>query len=153
MEKESLIKQLKERGLKLTPQRRAIIDVLIEKRHLHPGAALVYREGKNKTKGLSLSTVYATLNEFCRQGLIKMLDFDKMENRYELSLEEHVNLICKKCGHIIDFRVPFSINQREIAIETGFQILVKRLEYYGHCRDCVKKGEKVKKQKGKKVNM
>ena len=61
--KESIIKQLKEKGLKITPQRLAIIDVLIEKRDLHPGARLVYEEAKKKKKkkkSLSLSTAYAT---------------------------------------------------------------------------------------------
>jgi hypothetical protein len=40
--KESIIKQLRERGLKITPQRLAIIEVLVEQGDLHPGARLVY---------------------------------------------------------------------------------------------------------------
>ena len=71
--KESIIKQLKEKGLKINPQRLAIIDVLIEKRALHPGARLVYEEAKKKRNSLSLSTAYATLNEFSPHGIIKML--------------------------------------------------------------------------------
>ena len=60
---ESIIKQLRDNGLKVTSQRLAIIEVLLEKRDLHPGARLVYREAKKKKKSLSLSTTYATLNE------------------------------------------------------------------------------------------
>jgi hypothetical protein len=52
--KESIIKQLRGRGLKVTPQRVAIIEVLIEKRDSHPGARLVYEEARKKKKSVSL---------------------------------------------------------------------------------------------------
>ena len=106
MTKESIITQLKEKGLKVTPQRIAIIEVLIEQGDLHPSARFVYNVAKKKKKGLSLSTTYATLNELSRHGIIKTLQFDKMENRYEGNLEEHINLICERCRKILDYRVP-----------------------------------------------
>jgi len=74
--KESIARQLKAKGLKLTPQRLAIIDVLIEKRDFHPGARSVYKEAKKRRKSLSLSTTYATLNELSRLGIIKTLQSD-----------------------------------------------------------------------------
>ena len=77
MMKEAMIKKMREKGLKLTPQRLAIIDVLIEKNLLHPSASLIYNEAKRRTSGLSLSTVYFTLNELSKHGIIKMLEFDK----------------------------------------------------------------------------
>lgn len=141
MKREIFLEQMKGRGLKLTPQRRAIVDVLVELKHLHPGADIVYREGRKRMKGLSLSTVYATLHEFCRRGLIRRLEFDRVENRFELSMEEHVNLVCRECGRIIDFEVPFSSDPLKIERETGFQVQDKRIEYYGHCLNCARKGE------------
>ena len=145
MTKESIIAQLKERGLKVTPQRMAIIEVLIEQRNLHPGARLVYEEAKKKKKSLSLSTAYATLNELSRHGIIKTLQFDRMENRYEGNLEEHLNLICERCKKILDYRVPIAVDQREIAKKTGFSVTDTRLEYYGLCRECRKnKGSKIR---------
>ena len=134
--KESIIKQLRERGLKVTPQRMAIIEVLIEKRDFHPGARLVYKEAKKKKRSLSLSTAYATLNELSRHGIIKTLQFDKMGNRYEGNLEEHINLICERCKKILDYKVPIAVDQRELAKKTGFSITDTRLEYYGYCREC-----------------
>jgi Fur family peroxide stress response transcriptional regulator len=136
MTQESIIKQLKEKGLKVTPQRLAIIEVMIEKRDFHPGARLVYEEAKKKKKSLSLSTAYATLNELSRHGIIKTLQFDKMENRYEGNLEEHVNLICERCKKILDYKVPITVDQRGVAKKTGFSITDTRLEYYGYCREC-----------------
>ena len=102
--KESVIARLKEGGLKLTPQRAAIIDVLVEKRDVHPGARLVYEKARKKKKGLSLSTTYATLDELSRLGIIKMLQFDRMENRYEGNTDEHVNLVCERCKKILDYK-------------------------------------------------
>ena len=136
--KESIIKQLQEKGLKITPQRLAIIDVLIEHRDLHPGARLVYKEARKKKTSLSLSTVYATLNAFSLHGVIKTLQFDKMENRYEGNLEEHINLICERCSKILDYKVTPAVDQREVAKKTGFSITDTRLEYYGLCRECRK---------------
>ena len=136
MIKEPIIKQLKEKGLKITPQRMAIIEVLIEKKDSHPGARLVYEEAKKKKKSVSLSTTYATLNELSRQGIIKTLQFDKMENRYEGNLEEHINLICEKCKKILDYKVPVTVDPRRVVKKTGFSITDTRLEYYGLCREC-----------------
>ena len=134
--KESIIKQLRARGLKVTPQRVAIIEVLIEQRDSHPGARLVYKEAKKKKKSISLSTTYATLNELSRHGIIKTLQFDKMENRYEGNLEEHINLICEKCKKILDYKVPVTVDPRRVVKKTGFSITGTRLEYYGLCREC-----------------
>jgi Fe2+ or Zn2+ uptake regulation protein len=139
MSKESIIIQLREKGLKVTPQRLAIIDVLIEQGNSHPGAYLVYRRAKKKKKSLSLSTTYATLNELSRHGIIKTLEFDKMEDRYETNREEHINLICKRCKKILDYKPPFIINIDEIAKKCRFRVTDSRLEYYGYCQECRKK--------------
>ena len=77
MFKEGLMKRMREKGLKLTPQRLALLDVLLEKAPLHPGAGLFYREVRKKMKGVSLSTVYSTLKELSRQGILKTLEFDQ----------------------------------------------------------------------------
>jgi Fur family transcriptional regulator, peroxide stress response regulator len=134
--KESVARQLKAKGLKLTPQRLAIIEVLIEKHDFHPGTRFVYEEAKKRKKSLSLSTTYATLNELSRLGIIKTLQFDSMENRYEGNVEEHLNLVCEGCGKILDYKVPPVADQQEIAKRIGFSVRDTRLEYYGYCRDC-----------------
>jgi Fur family peroxide stress response transcriptional regulator len=135
---QSIIDQLRERGLKITSQRRAIIEALIEERHLHPSAFLIYKKARKRKEGLSLSTVYATLNELSSLGLIKTLQFDEMENRYEGNLEEHVNLICGKCRKILDCQAPITIDKKKVAKKIGFSITDSRIEYYGLCRECRK---------------
>jgi len=133
-----LIGQLKEKGLKKTPQRLAIIDVLVKNRESHPSAAFIYNEAKKTTDRLSLSTVYATLKEFSSNGIIKPLEFDQMENRYDINTSEHINLICKHCGAIFDYNLPVIIEPKEIALNAGFFVTDTRMEYYGYCLDCMK---------------
>ncbi len=136
MEKEAIIQRLKEKGLSITSQRLAIIDVLVEQGHFHPSASSIYREAKKRHKSLSLSTTYATINELIRHGIIKALEFDGRENRCESNLDEHINLICKGCGKIIDLKAPVYVDRTEVAKTTGFVITGNRWEYYGYCQDC-----------------
>ena len=135
----SIIQKLREKGLKLTSQRLAIIEVLVDRTPVHPGANLIHREAKKKVKSLSLSTVYSTLNELSKRGIIKMLEFDRMENRYEANTTEHINLICKGCKKIMDYKPPFIIDTDEIAKRCRFRVIDSRLEYYGYCQECRKK--------------
>jgi Fur family transcriptional regulator, peroxide stress response regulator len=127
---------LKAKGLKLTSQRLTITEVLIEKQDFHPGARSVYEEAKKRKKSLSLSTTYATVNELSRLGIIKTRQFDSMENLYEGNLEEHLNLICARCGKIIDYKIHPLVDPQEIVKKTGCSATDSRLEYYGYCGDC-----------------
>jgi Fe2+ or Zn2+ uptake regulation protein len=138
MKKASIIKKLREQKLKLTQQRIAIIEAFLDNISLHPAASRIHEEARKKVKSLSLSTVYATLNEFSRQGIIKTLEFDKMENRYEGNISAHINLICKGCNKILDYTPPIAINLKEVAKKARFRVIDTRLEYYGYCQDCRK---------------
>jgi Fur family transcriptional regulator, peroxide stress response regulator len=136
--KESIISRLKEKGFKITAQRRAIIEVLIAQRDLHPSARLVYKAAQKRKQRLSLSATYATLNELSRHGIVKLLQFDRMENRYDANLEHHINLVCERCKKILDYRISLGVDQKKAAKQTGFSITDTRLEYYGYCRECRK---------------
>jgi Fur family ferric uptake transcriptional regulator len=137
--KATILRKLKESGLKLTSQRLAIIDVLMENTLLHPGASFIYQKAKKKVKGLSLSTVYYTLNEFSIQGIIKMLEFDKMENRYEGNTFNHLNLVCIGCGSIQDFPKTLPISPKEVEKQMGFRPYEMRFEYHGYCKECLRR--------------
>jgi Fe2+ or Zn2+ uptake regulation protein len=137
--KTQILQKLKGQRLKLTPQRIVIIDVLVEHSSLHPGASLIFQEARKKTKRISLSTVYATLDEFSKLGIIKTLEFDRMENRYEGNVETHINLVCRGCKKIIDYKLPIPIDSKEVAKRTHFVVVDARLEYYGYCEKCRKR--------------
>jgi Fe2+ or Zn2+ uptake regulation protein len=137
--KESLIRKMRQKGLKLTPQRLAVVDALAERNAHHPSARVLYNAAKRKTTGLSLSTVYSTLSELSKHGIIKMLEFDKMENRYEGTLTDHINLICKECHGITDYKIPIVIDSKQVTRKTKFWVTDTRLEYYGYCQKCREK--------------
>ena len=139
VDKKEMIGRLKERGLRITPQRLAVVDALLDNYHERPGAMMIYHEARKKAPHISLSTVYATLKEFSEKGLIRQLEFDRMENRYDIDLSDHVNLLCWRCGKIVDYHMPQLIDPRDVARQTGFILTETRLEFHGYCRDCLKR--------------
>ncbi|HET6459176.1 MAG TPA: transcriptional repressor [Syntrophales bacterium] len=142
--KDKIIKKLKGKGLKLTSQRLAVIEAFTENYLLHPSADTIYKEAKKKKAGISLSTVYYTLNEFARNGIISVLEFDKMDNRHEGNTDTHIHLICKHCKDIIDV-FPKSFRPQKIIKGVDFVVTDTRFEYYGYCAKCRGKRDHSKK--------
>jgi Fe2+ or Zn2+ uptake regulation protein len=83
-----------------------------------------------------MSTVYYTLNLLKKEGLLRELEFYDRENRYDVTVTDHVNLICKKCGKISDFPGELPVSAEAVETTTGFQPVGMRFEYYGYCRAC-----------------
>lgn len=132
-----LIRSLREKGYKLTPQRLEIIS-LLAKDATHPGAMEILKRARKKAPRISMSTVYYTLDMLKKEGLIHELEFYDRENRYDVNVAEHINLICKACGKIEDFpgALPFTVGIVED--KTGFKPVGMRFEYYGYCKECKK---------------
>lgn len=130
-----MIKKLREKGLKLTAQRLAIIDALVRKSSCHPSAYIIFEEARKMMAKISLSTVYHSLNEFSTYGIINILEFDSMENRFEANTEAHIHLICKKCKNIIDFHSVL-FDTKDIEKKAGFCVMETRFEYHGFCHQC-----------------
>lgn len=133
--KESLIKKVKSKGLKITSQRLAIIEAFAEKALFHPSAQTIFGEAKKRRPGISLSTIYYTLNEFSKKGIISILEFEKEENRHEANTDAHIHLICKQCKNIIDV-FPKLFNPGKMIQNIDFLVTDVRFEYYGYCSDC-----------------
>lgn len=128
-------KALRAAGYRLTRQRKAILKYLATT-DAHPSAQQVFQEAKKDHPGLSLATVYNTLETLARMGLIKILDFQAIENRHETNLVPHINLICTSCGKIQDFEEGSTIHAGRVKDEFGFEVKDFRLEYYGICSAC-----------------
>jgi Fur family peroxide stress response transcriptional regulator len=131
-------KRLRERGYKLTSQRRAIIR-LLSKDRTHPGAADILKTVRKSLPQVSMSTVYYTLDILKKEGLIQELEFYDQDNRYDINISDHINLICKKCGRIEDLSGGISLSYRQIQQKTDFQPVAMRYEYYGYCKECRRK--------------
>ncbi len=125
---------LRTAGYRITGQRKAILDYLVSTLE-HPGAYKIFEEVKKIQPGLSLATVYNTLQVLTRNGLIKMLTF-REDNRYEANLSFHINLICTSCGRIQDFEAGTLMSPEEVREKIGFEVMTYRMEYEGLCSEC-----------------
>ncbi|MDH7511506.1 MAG: transcriptional repressor [Clostridiales bacterium] len=126
---------MKERRLKRTSQRLVIVDILAGSRS-HPSAFDIFAEARKKEPKISLSTVYYTLDSLKKAGLIRELEFDDLNNRYEGDICEHLNLVCRACGKIEDFPASSPVSPQEVEEKTGFMVEGVRLDFYGLCRKC-----------------
>jgi Fe2+ or Zn2+ uptake regulation protein len=133
--KRRLIKSLKEKGYKLTSQRLEILD-LLSKDTTHPGAMDIFKRIRKKAPQISMSTVYYTLDILKKKGLIRELEFYDRDNRYDVNVSNHLNLICTKCGKIEDFMEELPVSSQMVEKKTGFKPVDMRFEYYGYCKEC-----------------
>jgi len=136
-----LIKSLKENGYKLTSQRLEIIN-LLSKESTHPNAMHIFKKAQKKAPQLSISTVYYTLDILKKEGLIRELEFYDQDNRYEVNISNHLNLICTTCCKIEDFMQELPFSSHAVEKKTGFQPVRMRFEYYGCCKACRRKQNK-----------
>lgn len=130
-----LMTVLREKGYKLTPQRREIIKVLSQDTS-HPGARDILRKVRKVVPRTSMSTVYYTLDMMKKEGLIRELEFYDRDNRYDNNASDHINLVCTKCWKITDFMGDLPSFSKAVEKETGFRPVNMRFEYYGHCKEC-----------------
>jgi Fur family transcriptional regulator, peroxide stress response regulator len=132
--REEMERALRAAGYRITAQRKAIVDYLVSNQE-HPGAYKIFEEVKKVRPGLSLATVYNTLQVLTMNGLIKRLTF-KEDNRYEANLSYHINLICASCGRIQDFEAGSHMSPEQVREKIGFEVMTYRMEYHGLCSEC-----------------
>jgi Fe2+ or Zn2+ uptake regulation protein len=130
-----LVESLREKGYKLTAQRLEIISLLARDR-THPGAGDIFRKIRKRMPQISMSTVYYTLDMLKKEGLLRELEFYDRDNRYDVTIADHINLVCKKCGNITDFPGELPVSAEAVERRTGFQPVAMRFEYYGYCKTC-----------------
>ncbi len=133
----SLIQNLRQAGLRLTPQRVAICHLLVGNTE-HPSAQQIYDQLRPEYPSLSLTTVYNTLDALVALGAIQNLGNDVSGTiRYDAETSPHANLICTSCNRIIDFHSPHvQALTNEVNDQSGYQIAGARVLYYGLCAEC-----------------
>jgi Fe2+ or Zn2+ uptake regulation protein len=132
---EKLIATLRDKGYKLTPQRLEIIKLLARDMS-HPGAGDILKKVRKAVPRISMSTVYYTLDMMKKEGLIQELEYYDTDNRYDINVSDHINLVCTKCGRITDFMGDMPSFSKAVEKETGFKPASMRFEYYGYCKEC-----------------
>ncbi len=132
---------LKENGYKLTPQRRATLEVLLNNQGEHLSTEEIYTEVRKTHPEIGLATVYRTMLLLEELGLLIKHNFEDGRNRYELSHpdedHDHHHLICLKCGQVSEVEEDLLGSLEEI-IENkhGFRVINHKVKFYGHCSNC-----------------
>ena len=132
--------ELARRGVRLTRQRRVLVEV-IQHATRHLDAEALWRQGQARDASLNLATVYRTLGLLKQHGLVDELDLMHLEGEkhyYEVSrAQSHLHLACFRCGRIEEFQTEeFEKLQQLVEQACGFAIKTGRLEFGGVCRQC-----------------
>ncbi len=141
---DTLKNKLRERGYKLTPQRRAVLDVILANPGEHLSTEEIYElVKKNNHPEIGLATVYRTLILLAELDVISKLNLDDGLVRYEINLNDdhhhHHHLICTSCGKVIEV-VEDLLDELEARIEKDheFEIYDHKLKFFGICKECKK---------------
>lgn len=132
---------LKNQGYKLTNQRQAILDVLMNYKGHVLSAEQIYEKTKEKYPRTNFSTIYRNLEILENANLIHKTNMNGEASKYELicNEEHHHHVICKDCGksEIIDF-CPLKDISSEFK-NKDFVLTDHRFELFGYCKECVKR--------------
>lgn len=137
---ESIEKKLKEKGLKLTNQRKAIIEVLFENKDNFLTAEEIFLKSKEKCPQTNFSTIYRNLEILTNLNIIHKTNIENNTSMFELVQNDshHHHIICKNCGktELIDFcpldKILSEVNKK------NFTLTDHKFELYGYCDKCKK---------------
>jgi Fur family peroxide stress response transcriptional regulator len=132
-----LILALQQAGMRITPQRTAICELLTASEE-HPTAAMIYEDLKQHFPSMSLATIYNTLEALVEIGAINVLGQVGDDTvHYDADTEPHVNLACLSCNKIVDIPSEHVTHlDAEITAASGYKLFGARVLYYGLCPDC-----------------
>jgi len=132
-----VIKKLKKLGLKLTPQRLAILN-LLEGNTTHPSAEEIYNQLKPQYPSLSLATVYNTLEVLTKSGELQEIRIKADKRHFDPNPAPHSHFLCRVCESVhdlddglLEMQTPFNIN--------GYLVEGYTLYFYGICPGCLEK--------------
>jgi Fur family peroxide stress response transcriptional regulator len=134
---EELVAVLRGKGHRLTPQRLAVLRVLVGSTD-HPSVEQIYDEVHRQHPMISRATVYKTVETLKEMSQVLELEFSGTSNRYDgRRIEPHPHLVCRGCGGIRDLELPALTREAtEVAERTGYELLGHRLDFYGLCPAC-----------------
>ena len=137
MPPQEIAERLREWGVRVTPQRLAIAEAVLNSVE-HPSVQQIYERVQDHFPSKTLATIYSTLDVLKRSRLIQELPFPQF-SRYESNLEPHVNLVCIQCGNVMDASAGAETVVRlreQVASQSNFRVAWQRVDFHGWCRIC-----------------
>ncbi len=131
-----LLSQFRQNGLKITPQRRVILELLVND-DSHPTIEQMYNRVLAVMPDVSRTTVYNTFRELSDLGeLTPVHDLSEGGQRYDTNNETHHHLYCVECHKLIDIDHDFQALDLSPEERSGYQILSHQVTFYSICPDC-----------------
>jgi Fur family transcriptional regulator, peroxide stress response regulator len=127
-------------GLRLTPQRQRVYDVLLQKRD-HPTAEEVFIRAKRAMPEISHATVYNCLGALVECGLVRQVQLDRGATRFCPNMHEHCHFYCDACDTVYDVDLPAK-PQPGVTLPRGFKAERYEIAIHGTCPDCADKRKK-----------
>ncbi len=129
-------KTLRNKGLRLTPQRRMILDI-IHRRTEHLTAEDIINYVQKKMPGVNKSTIYRTLELLEQSGCVFKSESGNGTIYHHAEEGHHHHLVCQKCERTIECNEDlFAPVEKALYKEHGFQVDFKHIVINGLCRDC-----------------
>jgi Fur family ferric uptake transcriptional regulator len=137
---DELLQELRERGHRLTTQRRLILAVLQGNEH-HMGAEEIGEEIKRRHAGIQvdMATIYRNLRWLSEHGLVTETSLGQGHMVYVLlrKHQHHHHLVCSSCQRVTEVRADILDTLRaQIEAEYGFVARLDHIAFFGLCRDC-----------------
>lgn len=132
---------LKEKGYKFTSQRKIIFDEIIKHYNEHLTIDQLYNYIKATHPTIGLTTVYRSIEIFCKVNLVEKINLDNGVVHYELinDIDNHTHhhLICSKCRKIIEVKEDLMDSIEKIFEENyGFLVSNHQTKFFGACQEC-----------------
>jgi len=135
----SCVATLKEKGLKLTPQRMLIVNVIHDaKGHLTAEEIIGYVQAK--MPGVNKSTIYRTLELLEQAGCVYKSELGEEFIYHHAEEGHHHHLVCRQCGKTVDCDEDlFAPVQRSLGEKYNFRVDFKHIVMSGVCGGCKNK--------------
>jgi Fur family ferric uptake transcriptional regulator len=135
--------------LRLTPQRRAIIDTVFSTAE-HFTAVQLLKWSRRRDKSVSRATVYRTLPLLTASGLVREMDFGRDHKFYDPNYADHPDhshIICQDCDTIVEFDSDqIKKMEGEMCRKLGFSVKTHRLQITGSCDELKRLGKCARKK-------
>lgn len=131
-----LRRQCRERGLRLTVQRRAVLEAVLDL-HGHPNADQVYDVVARRVAGISRTTIYRALDHLVATGVITRACHPGRIARYDGRNDKHHHLVCMQCDRMVDIIDP-SLDALPLPDTRPYDFEVRdfRVQLRGLCGRC-----------------